>query len=364
MLTTPMVDLVRHYQQIQTEIEEKMLSVLRKGHYVLGENVRAFEQEAAAYLGVPFAVAVNSGTDALHLALRALGVGPGDEVITPSFTFIATVEAILYCGATPVFVDIDENFFDINTDQLASLITEKTKAILPVHLFGQAANMGPIKALAEKNGCFVVEDCAQSMGASWQGIKTGAIGDAGCFSFYPTKNLSCCGDGGLITCQDEAIYRELLALRNHGSHRRYYHHRLGFNSRLDELQAVVLRVKLKYIDQFNRSRAEIAGAYTQLLQSFVNTPKERVLGQHVYHQYTILHDNRDQLQQHLAAQQISSSIYYPVPIHRQEFLAEQYQDCSLPMTERVSQSCLSLPIFPEMNFKEVETIAECIKSSS
>ncbi len=360
----PMVDLVRHYADLKTEIEESVIEVLRNGYYVTGSNVRSFEEEAAHFLGVPYAVAVNSGTDALHLALRALGVGPGDEVITPSFTFIATVEAILYCGATPVFIDIDPEYFLFDVAQLESLITSKTKAILPVHLYGQMVDMTSLMAIANQHQIPVVEDCAQSFGTCWQGKQSGAWGAMGCFSFYPTKNLSCCGDGGLITCLDENHYQELKALRNHGSRERYYHYRLGFNSRLDEIQAAILRVKLPYIDRFNAMRKQCADAYTELLRDVVQVPKHRADSTHIFHQYTILHPERDAIKQALSNQECASSIYYPVPIHKQQLFSGRFDDCDLPVTEDITRRCLSLPIFPEMTMQEVDQVAACVKQAT
>lgn len=360
-MTIPMVDLQQHFQQMQDEIEANVLQTLRAGSYVLGANVTAFEREAAEYLGVPYTVAVNSGTDALHLALKALGIGPGDEVITPSFTFIATIEAILYCGATPVFVDIDPQTFNLAVDQVADLVTSKTKAILCVHLYGQAVDMQPLLDVARTHQLKLVEDCAQSFGATWDGKQTGSIGDAGCFSFYPTKNLSCCGDGGLISCKDESVYQELTALRNHGSQQRYYHYRLGYNSRLDEIQATVLRTRLRYINRSNQLRAQVAQSYTQRLSEAVSVPSIAAgCVTHVFHQYTLLSERRDDLHDALRRNGIASAIYYPVPVHMQKLFDGAYDLLPLPVTNRVSQQCLSLPIFPEMTQAQIAQVTDVI----
>jgi dTDP-4-amino-4,6-dideoxygalactose transaminase len=363
-MTIPMVDLKEHYSQMQVEIEDQVQQTLRDGSYVLGPNVSAFEQEAAQYLGVPYTVAVNSGTDALHLALRALGVGPGDEVIAPSFTFIATIEAILYCGATPVFVDIDPDDFNLAVDQVSALVTSKTKAIIVVHLYGHPVAMQSLIDLAQQHEIKLVEDCAQSFGATWNQQQTGSIGDAGCFSFYPTKNLSCCGDGGLISCRDEAVYQELIALRNHGSHQRYHHYRLGYNSRLDEIQAAILRVRLRYIDRFNESRFQVAQAYSERLRGVVCVPHIRAGNvKHVFHQYTVLSDRRDYLHEKLNNHDIASAIYYPVPVHLQVLFDGVYDTLALPVTNRISAQCLSLPIYPEMSANKVDKVADVILGS-
>jgi dTDP-4-amino-4,6-dideoxygalactose transaminase len=360
-MSIPMVDLKQQYQNLKAEIEPAVCQALDDAHYILGPNVTAFEQEAAAYLGVKHAVGVASGTDALELALLACGIGPGDEVITPSFTFIATVEAILYCGATPVFIDIDRSNFNIDIAQIESLITDKTKAIMPVHLYGNPVNMPAIMKIANHHQLKVIEDCAQSFGATWQEQQTGTFGDAGCFSFYPSKNLSGFGDGGLITTSSDAIYHDLIALRNHGSYTRYHHEKLGYNSRLDEIQAAILRVKLKHIDEFNQQRYQAAQHYARALQNIVTTPKLDDNNQHIFHQYTILHPKRDAIQTALKANDIASAIYYPIPIHKQPLFAGKYDDLDLPVTEALTEECLSLPMFPELTETQTEQICQTIK---
>jgi dTDP-4-amino-4,6-dideoxygalactose transaminase len=362
-MSIPMVDLKQQYQNLKSEIEPAVCAAMDNAHYVLGPNVQAFEQECADYLGVKHTVAVASGTDALHLALRACGVGPGDEVITPSFTFIATVEAILYCGATPVFIDIEANNFNLDLAQLATLLTEKSKAILPVHLYGNPVAMDSLMAFAKQHDLKVIEDCAQSFGATWQEKQTGSFGDAGCFSFYPSKNLSCFGDGGLVSTNDDAVYKDLIALRNHGSYTRYHHEKLGYNSRLDEIQAVVLRVKLKHIDAFNQARAKAANMYAEQLADLVTVPTEQADGKHIYHQYTILHPQRDKIQQALREHDIASAIYYPLPIHKQPLFKGQYDNIAVPVTVDINSRCLSLPMFPELTKSQIDEICQVIRNA-
>lgn len=357
----PMLDLQLQYESLRHEIEPEVLKVLSSAQYVMGPNVRAFETECAEYLGVEYALGVASGTDALHLALRACGVGPGDEVITPSFTFIATVEAILYCGATPVFADIEPDSFHMNLSRLEELLTPRTKALMPVHLYGNPMNMTELMAFAGSHGLKVIEDCAQSFGSTWKGRQTGSFGDMGCYSFYPTKNLSCFGDGGLLVTRNEELYQECVALRNHGSFTRYHHEKLGYNSRLDEVQAAILRVKLRHLDGFNQARRQAAETYTRLLSGHVATPAERTGGKHIYHQYTLRHRKRDLIQQALQEAGIASAIYYPIPIHRQAVFNHAYDHLELPFTECVTQCCLSLPISPEITGEQIETICGVIR---
>lgn len=344
----PMVDLKTQYLQLKEDIDKEVAKVLDNTHFILGPNVQAFETEAAAYLGAKHAIGCASGTDALHLALVAAGIKPGDEVITSAFTFIATAEAICYVDAKPVFVDVDAKTFNITAENIESAITEKTRAILPVHIFGQPADMPAIMTIAGKHDLHVIEDCAQSFGAKIGTTTTGAFGSAGCHSFFPSKNLGCYGDGGLVTTNDDDIAKTLLALRNHGSFERYHHHIIGFNSRLDEIQAAILRIKLKHIEKFNAARYQIAQYYSSSIDKSVTTPFEDGVGKHVYHQYTILSDRREGIQKALSDNDISSAIYYPVPLHKQEVFADACSNLSLPNTESISDKCLSLPIYPEM----------------
>lgn len=360
----PMVDLVAQYRDLQPQLEPAFLSALNAAQFILGPNVQAFEKEAAAYLGVKHAITCANGTDALHLALLAADIGPGDEVITSPFTFIATAEAIAYVGAKAVFVDIDPRTFNIDVGQARRAITPKTKALLPVHLFGQPADLTPLLALAKAHQLHLVEDCAQSFGADIQGVKTGAMGDVAAFSFFPSKNLGCYGDGGMVTTQSDEMAEKLRMLRNHGSKVRYYHDIVGYNSRLDELQAVVLRAKMPFIDRYNQERRRVAHRYSAGLADLnVQTPLEDGVGLHVYHQYTLLSDDRAAIQKALTDQQIASAIYYPVPLHQQKVFAAISAGAHFPVTESVAQRCLSLPIYPELSNDAVDEVCAVIRQA-
>lgn len=358
----PMVDLKSQYQLLKDEIDQGIHECLENAHFILGPNVQAFEQEAANYLGAKHAISCASGTDALHLALVAAGIGEGDEVITTSFTFIATAEAIRYVGAKPVFVDIKPDSYNIDPGLIEAAITAKTRAIIPVHLFGQPANMDSIMAIATKHKLKVVEDCAQSFGADIKGKMTGTIGQVGCHSFFPSKNLGCYGDGGMVTTNDDSIAENLKMLRNHGSNVRYHHDIIGYNSRLDEIQAVILRTKLKRITSFNEGRRRAAHQYSKLLRDVVTPPQEDGIGTHVYHQYTLLTDKRDAIQEALSNRDIASAVYYPIPLHQQKVFEDEYGKVSLPVTEDISRRCLSLPVFPELSTEQVDKICDQIKA--
>lgn len=358
-----MVDMKTQYQRLRSEIEPAVLSALENAQYVMGPNVQAFEKEAASYLGVKHALGVANGTDAIYLALLAAGIKSGDEVITPSFTFIATVEAILYADAVPVFVDIDPVTYNLDLELIAQAMTAKTKAIMPVHLYGNPVDMSRLNVLAKSHNLKVIEDCAQSFGATWEDQMTGSTGDCGSYSFYPSKNLSCFGDGGLLVTNSDEIAREITALRNHGSYVRYHHDKLGFNCRLDEIQASILRVKLKYIDEFNTNRRQIARTYSEALKNYVITPQEPSRGSHIYHQYTILHPKRDKIAAELKEANISSMIYYPIPIHRQKLFKGAYDNLKLPLTEAYTEQCLSLPIYPEMTLDQVHRVVDGVKKA-
>jgi dTDP-4-amino-4,6-dideoxygalactose transaminase len=358
-----MVDLKTQYHDLKLEIDAALLAALESTQFILGPNVTAFEQEAAAYLGVPYAVTCASGTDALHLAVLAAGIKPGDEVITTPFTFIATAEAICYAGATPVYVDIDPQTFNIDPAKIEAAITPRTKAIIPVHLFGQSADMVAIETICNKHNLALIEDCAQSFGASTTGRMTGSIGSLGCFSFFPSKNLGCYGDGGMITCTTQEMAEQVKVLRNHGSRVRYHHHLIGYNSRLDDIQAAILRVKLKRIDVFNSGRRRVAHLYSELLNDLVSTPHEDGKGVHVYHQYTILTDRRDQIMAKLSEKQISSAVYYPIPLHKQDVFAEACARVRLPVAEDVASRCMSLPVYPEMPEESVRLVAQTIREA-
>jgi len=359
----PMVDLKTQYAQLKDEIDAGLHEALENCAFVLGPNVQAFEKEAAEYLGVKHAIGVANGTEALHLALLAAGIGEGDEVITSAFTFIATAEAIRYVRAKPVFVDIDPRSFNITPASIAAAITPKTKAIMPVHLFGQPCDMAGIQAVANQYGLKIVEDCAQCFGASINGKQTGSFGQASGTSFFPSKNLGAYGDGGLVMTDSDDIARQIKTLRNHGSDVRYYHDVIGFNSRLDELQAVVLRVKLKRIEQFNAGRRRAAQLYSELLAGLpLETPYEDGIGVHVYHQYTLLSDQRDAIMSALQQAQIACAIYYPVPLHQQKVFLDYCAGVSLPVTESVAARCLSLPMFPELTEEQVREVVAVIRS--
>lgn len=359
----PMVDLKTQYHNLKAEIDRAVLDALESSQFILGPNVTAFEQEAAAYLGAPHAVGCASGTDALHLAVVAAGIGPGDEVITTPFTFIATAEAICYAGATPVFVDIDPRTFNIDPSLIEAAITPATRAIIPVHLFGQPADMAAIRAICERHNLLLIEDCAQSFGAAAGGKMTGTLGIMGCFSFFPSKNLGCFGDGGLVTCATQELADEIRVLRNHGSRLRYHHHLIGYNSRLDDIQAAILRVKLRRIDEFNSGRRRVAHLYSELLGDLATVPYEDGRGVHVYHQYTILTERREQVMKRLAESQIASAVYYPIPLHRQEVFAPACAGVTLPVAEDVASRCMSLPVYPEMPDEAVRRVAETVKGA-
>ena len=359
----PMVDLKTQYHQLKDEIDLGLALVLESGAFILGPQVHAFEKEAAEYLGVPHAVGCASGTDALHLALLAMGIGEGDEVITSPFTFIATAEAIRYVGARPVFVDIDPKTFNLDVDQTQKAITPKTKAIMPVHLFGQPADLPRFQDLCCTHGLLLIEDCAQSFGASVNGRQTGSFGVAAGYSFFPSKNLGCYGDGGLVVTPSEEVAQRLRMLRNHGSEVRYYHDVIGYNSRLDEFQAAILRVKLRHIDAFNQARRRVAHRYSQSMADLpLETPYEDGIGVHVYHQYTLLSDRREAIMAALQEAAISSAIYYPVPLHHQKVFKKDCEGLSLPVTESVAQRCFSLPIYPELGNEAIDRIVSVIRA--
>lgn len=359
----PMVNLKAQYAEIKDEIEQGLAQTIENCSFILGPNVQAFEKEASEYLGVKHAIGVASGTDALHLALLAEGVGEGDEVITTAFTFIATAEAIRYVGAKPVFVDVDPKTYNITAATIEAAITDKTTAVMPVHLFGQPVDMAAIKAVCDKHNLKLIEDCAQSFGASIAGKQTGGIGNAAGYSFFPSKNLGAFGDGGLVGTNSDETAEMVRQLRNHGSKVRYYHDVIGFNSRLDDMQAVVLRAKLKRIDRYNASRRHAAHLYSELMADLpIETPFEDGVGVHVYHQYTLLSDRRDEILEALQAKQIACSIFYPVPLHQQNVFKEDCAGLSLPATEAIAARCMSLPICSEISDESIKEIVSVIRS--
>ncbi|MBI5848169.1 MAG: DegT/DnrJ/EryC1/StrS family aminotransferase [Nitrospirae bacterium] len=359
----PMIDLKKQFADIKDEVLGTVTDILESAHYILGPRVSEFEKKVAAYHGVSEAIGVASGTDALHLAVEALGIGDGDEVITTPFTFFATAEAVIYTGATPVFVDIDPETMNIDPAKIEAKITENTKAIIPVHIFGHPADMDKIMAIAKKHNLHVIEDCAQSFGADINGRKTGSFGDVGCFSFYPSKNLGAFGDAGMVTLNDAELVDRIRVLRNHGSKGAYKHESVGFNSRLDELQAGILLVKFRRIDDYNRRRRENAALYNTYISDAVLKPVEKPGMTHVYHQYTLRSVQRDRIQQALREKEISSVVYYPIPLHLQEALSFLgHKEGDFPVAEDAASKVFSLPMYPELEEKTIKEIAEIINN--
>jgi dTDP-4-amino-4,6-dideoxygalactose transaminase len=357
----PIVDLTDQYRQISNEIERALGEVFSSGHYINGPNVRLLETEIAEYVGTRCAVGLNSGTDALHLALRALDVGPGDEVITTPFTFVATTEAIGMVGATPVFADIDPSTFNIDPAAIAAAITPRTAAIIPVHLYGYPAPMAEILQLAGKYGLAVVEDCAQAIGATIDGKRVGSFGDVGAFSFFPSKNLGAYGDAGMVTTDAPDLAERIRGLRAHGGRVKYHHEELGVNSRLDEVQAAILRVKLPHLEAWIEARRRHARRYGQALPSGVMKPKEEPGVRHVYHQYTIRVAERDRIQKALEDAQIQTMVYYPVPLHLQQVHARLgLRAGEFPHSERAASSVLSLPMYPELSERDRTAVADAL----
>jgi len=365
-ITVPAFDLHEQYRLLEPEVMQAVGDVLRSGHYIMGPQVEAFEREMEAFTGVKHAIGVANGSDALLLALMAVDVGPGDEVIVPAFTFFATAGAVARLGAKPVFADIDLDTFNIAADQLGALITSKTKAIIPVHLFGQMADMDPIMSIARNHNLTVIEDSAQAIGAEYRGCGSCTIGDMGCLSFYPTKNLAACGDAGMLLTNNDALADKLRVLRVHGAKKKYYHSILGFNSRLDEIQAAILRIKLRYLPQWIKARQEIAHWYDLGLERLnaerkIVVPKRINDGTHVFHQYTLRIDTRDALKQYLHENGIGSTVYYPRALHQQEVFQNYGSSMvSLPNAEKATQCVLSLPIFPELTEGLVDYVIDKI----
>lgn len=359
----PVLDLKAQYAAIGNEIDDAIKAVLLSTEFVLGAAVRSLEEQVAAYCECRFGVGVASGTDALRLMLAAIGIGPGDEVITTPFTFIATGNTISHTGARPVFIDIDRGTFNLDTDLLEEAITPKTKAIVPVHLFGQPADMDAVLQVAKRHNIKVIEDAAQAIGARYKGKRVGGFGDAGCLSFYPTKNLGAYGDGGLVVTNDSALAEKVNVLRRQGGKKKYYAEVLGFNSRLDSIQAAILSVKLKYLDDWNAARRNVAARYDELLKgSPVTVPYQSPDNYHVFHQYTIRAPGRDALAAHLHEQGIGSMVYYPVPLHLQPIYDELgYRQGSLPNAELAAREVLSLPMYPELNEDQQVRVATAIR---
>ncbi|MGB7416949.1 MAG: DegT/DnrJ/EryC1/StrS family aminotransferase [Thermosynechococcaceae cyanobacterium] len=372
----PPLDLERQFAAIGPQINAAVLSVLASGNYIGGAAVADFEDQLSQYVGTSHSIACNSGTDALYLALRALGIGLGDEVITSPFTFIATAEVISRVGATPVFVDIDPDTFNLDPVLVEAAVTDQSRAIIPVHLFGQAAAMSHLQAIATRHNLYIIEDCAQAIGATWKDKAVGSIGTIGCFSFYPTKNLGACGDGGAVTTNAPEIAAQILLLRDHGRRSGYTYETVGVNSRLDSLQATILSIKLRYLDQWNQQRQAVADRYAQLLHNVPGIVLPTVLpeAQSVWNQYTlrVLPENskeaagekRDRIRQHLQALGVASMVYYPLPLHLQPVYAGLgYQPGQLPHAEKVAHEVLSLPMFPELTAAEQESVRDALKTA-
>ena len=371
-MKVPLLDLKAQYKQIEKEIRRAIDSVLESQMFILGETVRGFEHKMAAYCEVPHAVGCASGSDALQLALMALGIGPGDEVITSPFSFYASTSYIVRLGAVPVFVDIDPQTFNIDARKIEAAITEKTKAIMPVHLFGQMAEMARIMEIAENRGIPVVEDAAQAIGARYDGRPAGSIGTLGCFSFFPSKNLGAYGDGGLVTTADEKLAERLRTLRMHGEREKYIHHEIGINSRLDALQAAVLETKLQWLDGWSDARRENAITYDKLFREralapgMVVTPhnaeSDNKRHRHIYNQYTLRAEARDELADFLRSKGIGHAVYYPVPLYLQPcfvFLGHEKGLC--PETEKAADEVISLPVYPELTLEQQEAVVDSVE---
>lgn len=355
-------DLRSQYSELHDDINAAIMEVLHSGTYILGPRVRQLEKTVAAYCGVSHGVGVASGSDALFLSLLACGIGPGDEVITSPFTFFATAGAITRTGATPVFVDIDAETCNINPEKIKPKITRRTKAIIPVHVFGQMADVNAILSLAEEHGLVVIEDACQALGAEYRGCRAGSLGKAGCFSFFPTKNLGGYGDGGMVVTRDEGLAARVQFLRAHGSRGKFIHESMGYNSRLDELQAAVLLVKFKYLERWIEQRQLLARRYDRLLGQVVKTPRVMEGNRHTYHLYVIRSPHRDKIKTHLEKNGVGCGIYYPIPLHLQKAYKHLgYKAGDLPEAERAAGEVLAIPLYPGLAPAEIEKIAQLVR---
>jgi len=363
----PLLDLKAQYAAIRSEVEPAVLRVLASGHYVLGEEVACFEEEFAAYCGARHAIAVNTGTSALHLALLAAGVGPGDEVITVSFSFVATASAVCYTGARPVFVDVEPVTFTMDPAKLEASITPRTKAIMPVHLYGQMADMDAIKAIADKHGIPVIEDACQAHGAEYKQRRAGSIGVSGCFSFYPGKNLGACGEGGIVVTNDDEHAKTIRMLRDWGQEQRYHHALKGYNYRMDEIQGAILRIKLRHLETWTEARRVRADRYSSLFADSrsVSAPVAMMDRRHVYHVYAVRSRDREHLQHSLRSEGIHTGLHYPIPIHLQKAHADLgYRAGDFPISEAAAREVLSLPIYPELTLRQVDQIAAAVEQEA
>jgi dTDP-4-amino-4,6-dideoxygalactose transaminase len=365
-ISVPYLDLKAQYQSIKSEIDAAIAGVLESCQFILGSEVASFEQEFAAYCGADECIALNSGTSALHLALLSAGVGAGDEVITVPFTFVASVAAVIYAGARPVLVDIDPRSFNMDSTAIEAAITPRTKAILPVHLYGQTADMDPILEVARRHGLVVIEDAAQAHGAQYKGRPAGSIGDIACFSFYPAKNLGAYGEGGAVTTSNREYARTIRMLRDWGTDRKYHHVLHGYNYRMEGIQGAILRVKLRHLEQWTEKRRALANHYNELLaDSGVELPPEMPWARHVYHLYTLRAANRDGLQSDLLAEGIQTAVHYAVPAHLQPAYANLgYGRGTLPHAEDAAGQVLSLPMYPELTEQAVAQVARAVKKSA
>ncbi|WP_404459493.1 DegT/DnrJ/EryC1/StrS family aminotransferase [Oceanobacillus kapialis] len=360
----PITDPKRQFAALEADIMGKMIEILQKGSYISGEHVKKFESVIANRLGVEEAIAVANGTDALVLTLHAYGIGPGDEVITTPFSFFATAEAISRVGATPVFVDIDPTTFNLDPGKVSEKLSKRTKAILPVHLFGQPADMNELNNVAKQHGLIVIEDACQAFGAVYQGEEIGTLGDAACFSFFPTKNLSTMGDGGMVVTSDPVIAKRIRELKTHGSNEKYFHEEIGYNSRLDEIHAAILLCCLDHIDSWNAKRGLWADRYKKNLEAlrYISLPNEKSDRRHVYHLYVIATEERDLLIKHLASRNIQTGIYYPQCIHLQKAYEHlSYQEGDFPLAEQLSKRLLAIPLFPFMTENEQDIVIAGLK---
>ena len=360
----PFFDLRAQYNQIKDEVNAAVMAVIDSCQFILGDEVKAFEEEFAAYCKSEHCVALNSGTSALHMALLALEVGPGDEVITVSSTFIATIAAIRYAGATPIFVDVNKATWTMDESLIEAAITEKTRAIIPVHLHGRVANMEAIHKIAKKHSLMIIEDAAQAHGAEQNGMRAGSFGNIGCFSFYPGKNLGAYGEGGAVVTNDAALARKLRVLRDWGQEKRYYHSTQGFNARMDTIQGAVLRVKLRYLDSWTEARRAHAEEYDKLLSDIDCVTPVPTVDRHVYHIYSILVDERERVQRELGCDGIGTNIHYPIPVHLQEAHNDLgYKKGDLPVSENLGEKFLSIPMFAELNENQILATVDSLRKA-
>ncbi len=366
-MNIPLVNVKVQFAQIQEEAEKQVLEILRTGAYILGQHNKGLEAELGAYTGAKYAIPVKSGTDALFIALRAAGIGSGDEVITTPFTFIATAEAICYLGAKPVFVDIDPVSFCLDVDQIEKKITKNTKAILPVHLFGHSVDVEAIEAIARKHNLLVIGDACQSIGTEYKGQPIGGIFAAECYSFYPTKNLGGCGEGGAVTTNDDALADKMRILRAHGMRETYKHEMIGYNMRLDEIQCAILRLKLQKLAGWTKRRQEIAAIYLKSFQDVpgIKTPVTRNFSNHIYHQFTLLADNRDKMMGYLKEKGVGTAVHYPIPLHLQQCFAYMGEGVgSYPIAEAIAKKIFSIPVYPELTADEIQYIIATVREGA